>query len=270
LIESHAMERLLPVKIALLGLGAVGEEVLRHLAAINAPVRVLGALVAHPQRSRPCATFGSLEALLESHPDLVVECARQPVLENLGPRILASGKNLVLSSVGALAAEATHEKLTEAAQQGGARMFIPAGALAGIDALAAARHVGISSVRYTRLAPPSTWVRSGAMAEADAGALSQATAVFEGTAREAAQRYPKNANVTATIALAGIGFERTHVRLMADPAATANVHVIEADGPFGTLKTEISAAPITGSTSSRIVAGSLVRAVLSHIERIAV
>jgi aspartate dehydrogenase len=208
--------------------------------------------------------------LLESQPDFVVECARQRVLQDLGPLILESGKSLVLSSVGALATEATHEKLTQAAKQGGARMFIPAGALGGIDALAAARHVGISSVRYTRRAPPSTWVKSGAMAETEARALDQPKAVFEGTAREAAQRYPKNANVTATIALAGIGFERTHVMLLADPAATANVHVVEAHGPFGTLRTEISAAPITGSTSSRIVAGSLVRAVLSHIERIAV
>jgi aspartate dehydrogenase len=94
--------------------------------------------------------------------------------------------------------------------------------------------------------------------------------VFEGNAREAAQRYPKNANVAATIALAGIGFEATRVRLLADPAAGSNVHVLEAQGAFGRLAAEASATPLPGSTSSAIVAGSLVRAVLSHAERIVV
>ena len=258
------------MKIAFVGLGAIGQEVLRRLADTAAPVTVLGALVADRERKRACRTFNSLEALLYSGCDLVVECARQHVLAELGPRILASGRNMVVSSVGALALEATHEALSRAAQDGGARIFIPAGALAGIDGLAAARHVGITTVRYTRRAPPATWVKSGALENAVARSLDRPHVIFEGNAREAAQQYPKNANVTATVALAGIGFEKTRVILLADPAATSNVHVIEAEGAFGRLAAEVSAAPIPGSTSSAIVAGSLVRAVVSHIDRIAV
>jgi aspartate dehydrogenase len=260
----------LRVKIAFLGLGAIGREALRLLAAREAPVRVLGALVAHPQRGRPCAIFETLDAMLECAPGLVVECARQHVLEQYAARILSSGRSMVISSVGALATEATHDALKAAAEAGGAQIFVPAGALAGIDALAAARHVGLEWVRYTRRAPPSTWVKSGAMTEAEARRVDRALVVFEGSARDAARRYPKNANVTATIALAGVGFDETRVRLLADPMATSNVHVIEAEGPFGKLSTEISALPIAGSTSSAIVAGSLVRAVLSHIDRLAV
>jgi aspartate dehydrogenase len=258
------------MQIAFVGLGAIGHEVLRRLCAAQGPVRVLGALTAHPEWRRPCATFDSLDALLEASPDLVVECARQHVLQELGPRILASGRNMVISSVGALAAEATHETLMRAAESGSARVFIPAGALAGIDALAAARQVGIDSVRYTRRAPPSTWIKSGAMEQRDAQALDRPHVVFDGSARDAARRYPKNANVTATVALAGIGFEKTRVILLADPAASANVHVIEAQGAFGKLTAEISAAPIAGSTSSAVVAGSIVRAILSNVDRIAV
>jgi aspartate dehydrogenase len=258
------------VKIAFVGLGAIGQEVLQRLATGAVRVTVMGALVADRERARPCATFGSLDALLDSGCDLVVECARQHLLAEVGPRILASGRNMLVCSVGALAGEGTYEALKRAAEIAGTRMFIPAGALAGIDGLAAARHVGIDTVLYMRRASPATWVKSGALEAAVADSLDRPRVIFEGNAREAAQRYPKNANVTATVALAGIGFEATRVVLLADPAATSNVHVIEAKGAFGRLAAEISAAPIPGSTSSAIVAGSLVRAVLSHIDRIVV
>lgn len=258
------------MQVAFMGLGAVGGEVLRYLAATDAQVAVLGALVADAGRRRECAALSTIDELLAAEPDLVIECARQHVLGDAGPKVLRSGTSLIVASVGALASEEVFERLRSAADAGPAQIFVPAGALAGIDALAAAKHVGIESVRYTRRAPPSTWVKSGAMQESDASALGRAHVIFEGTARDAARRYPKNANVTATIALAGLGFERTRVTLLADPAATSNVHVIEAEGAFGRLCTEISATPIAGSTSSSIVAGSLARAILGHVDRIAV
>jgi aspartate dehydrogenase len=258
------------MKIAFVGLGAIGEAVLRCLSSADPSIEVLGALVAAPARARACRVFSSVDALLEARPEVVVECARQPVLKAVGPRILRSGTTLIAASVGALAEECLLLALTEAAQSGGGQLVVPAGALAGIDALAAARRVGISSVHYTRRAPPAMWIKSGALEAGDALAAQGPHTVFEGAAREAARRFPKNANVAATVALAGIGFERTRVSLIADPAAHSNVHVIEAEGEFGRLRTELSARPIAGSTSSRIVAGSLTRAIVSRLERISV
>jgi aspartate dehydrogenase len=258
------------VRIAFIGLGAIGRETLRCLAASAERIEVLGALVAHAGRDRPCPAFSSVRQLLDAKPDLVVECARQHVLREIGAPILGGGVSLVIASVGALADEGIHDALRSAAEAGGAQIFVPAGALAGIDALAAARHAGLASVRYTRRAPVSTWVKSGALSEGDARRIGRAHTLFEGTAREAALRYPKNANVAATIALAGIGFERTTVTLLADPSATSNVHVLEAEGEFGRFSAEICARPIAGSTSSAIVAGSLARAVLSHTARLSV
>ena len=258
------------MKIAFIGLGAIGRETMRCLAASESRVRVLGALVAHPDRERQCATFSTVQQLLDAKPDLVVECARQHVLREVGVPILAGGVSLVIASVGALADESTFEALRNAAEAGGAQIFVPAGAMAGIDALAAARHAGLTTVRYTRRAPPSTWVKSGTLSEDDASRIERSHTLYEGTAREAAKRYPKNANVAATIALAGIGFERTAITLIADRSATSNVHVLEAEGEFGRFVTEITARPIAGSTSSAIVAGSLARGVLSHTERVSV
>jgi aspartate dehydrogenase len=261
------------LKVALIGRGAIGRELERHLATERGAVRVVAALVAHPaaHAGAPFAVTDRLQALLDSGPDVVVECARQQALRECGPVVLRGGLLLIAASVGALADRATHDLLCEAAAAGGGQLAIPAGALAGVDALAAARRCGVSSVRYVRRAAPATWVRHGALAAERAAELRQAHVVFEGDARSAARCYPKNANVTATVAIAGVGFEATRVTLIADPAVDANVHEIEAEGAFGVLSAKLSARPISAQTSSSaIVAASLARCVMSRSARIVV
>lgn len=261
------------MRIALIGLGAIGQALLGCLAGQAADVRVAGALVRRPERhgDSPCPVFTRLGDLLDARPDLVIECASQRALHEHGTAVLASGAELLIASCGALADAQLLARLRDACERGSARIHIPAGALAGIDALAAARHVGLERVCYLRRAPPATWVRSGAIAQSRADAIDVATTVYAGNAREAALRFPKNANVTATIALAGIGFERTGVELVADPAATGNCHVIDAAGEFGHLHCEMVAHPISATvSSSRIVAGSLARCALARIDRITV
>ena len=257
--------------IAFIGFGAIGGEVAKILAH-DAGVRIAGALVARPGEPRASGirVFSSVAELVETRPDFVIECARQQALNTYGPQVLASGLSLIAASVGALAEERTLDALMQAATSGGAQLFIPAGALAGIDALAAARLTGLSSVTYTRRAPPATWVKSGALSATVADRLRIPHTVFEGTAREAALRFPKNANVAATVALAGLGFDATRAVLLADPAVSANIHEIVAVGAFGRFRTEIAAQPIAGTTSSAIVAGSVARAALSRTQRIPV
>lgn len=261
------------MKLGVIGLGAIGTELLRILAAADADVEVTGALVRDPakRRDRQVAVFADPVAFLASGPDLVVECASQAAFSACVPMMLAAGRDVIAGSVGALADEQVHAAVDAAARAGCCALHIPAGALSGIDALAAAKLVGIDTVTYTRSAPPSTWAGHEAVRGVDLLALDAPYLVFAGTAREAARRFPKNANVAAAIALAGIGFERTRVRIHADPAVDANVHTIDAEGPFGRLHTELSATRISpASTSSRIVAASLARSVLCRTWRIAI
>jgi len=261
------------MKIGLLGFGAIGREILEYLKAAGADATVAAVLVTDPSKHAPgsWALTADPAAFLAAGPELVIECASQKAFATLVPQMLAAGKHVVAGSVGALADEAVHAAVDAAARKGGGRLYIPAGALAGIDALAAAKPVGINSVLYTRRAPPSTWAGHEAARGKDLTNLSAPCEIFAGTAREAARRFPKNANVAAIIALAGIGFEKTEVRILADPAIATNVHVIDAEGRFGRLHTELSATRISATTtSSRVVAGSLARGVLHHTERIAV
>ena len=75
------------------------------------------------------------------------------------------------------------------------------------------------------------------------GSIDAPRTLFEGPAREAVARYPKNVNVAAAVALAGLGFDRTRVRVVADPALTENTHTIEARGAFGSLRFRVENRP---------------------------
>ncbi|HEV7820828.1 MAG TPA: aspartate dehydrogenase, partial [Burkholderiales bacterium] len=255
-----------------IGFGAIGSALHAHLQTAKADVKLVTVLVTDVTKHAPAAWQITTDpaAFLATGPDLIVECAGQRAFAVHVPNMLAAGYDVIAASAGALADEALHRAVNAAAQAGGAQLFVPAGALAGIDALAGAMHAGLTAVRYARTAPPATWVKAGVLSEAAARALTDPVTVFDGNAREAAQRFPKNANVAATLALAGIGFERTRVELIADPAATGNTHAIEAHGAFGTLRSSLSTTVIPGTSTSRIVPGSLAQAVVSRAARIVV
>jgi aspartate dehydrogenase len=88
--------------------------------------------------------------------------------------------------------------------------------------------------------------------------------IFSGNAREAALAFPKNANVAATAALAGLGFEKTQITLVADPGVTQNVHHLEAEGAFGKLILEINANPSPDNPKTSHMAALSIMRVLEN------
>lgn len=253
--------------IALIGYGAIG----RHVAGVLADdVQCeVSAQVVRPARVAdmlselgPDVDVVSDIGALREKPDLIVEVAGHGALGEHGVSALAVGHNLLIVSVGALADQDLYRRLDQAALSGGGTAWIAPGAVGGIDALAAARHGGLNTVTYTSRKPPAAWKGTPGEDIVDLDSLTEAAVLFEGPADEAARTYPKNANVAATIALAGVGFAETAVRVVADPSAPGNVHELEAIGAFGRMSLRMEGKPLPDNPkTSSLTAFSVLRAI---------
>lgn len=213
----------------------------------------------------------SVTDLLAARPCLAVECATHSVVRDAVPAVLRAGCETVIVSIGAFAEPAVAETIEDAAATGETRAVLVPGAIGGVDALAAAKLAGIETVVYTGRKPPGAWRGTPAEAALDLDAVAEPTVFFEGTARRAASDYPKNANVAATLALAGPGFDATRVRLVADPTVGGNVHEYEvrsASVNF-TIRLEGKASPDNPKTSVSTVY-SIAREVLNRIVPVAI
>lgn len=261
------------LRVALIGCGAIGTSVLELLKGDTALAVVAIVVpedgVAAAQRLVPGVPVAS--SVPATGIDLVVETAGHAAIEEHVLPALARGTPCIVASVGALSAAGLAERLEAAATAGRTQVQLIAGAIGAIDALAAARIGGLDSVRYTGRKPPQAWKGTPAEQGRDLDALAEETVIFEGSAREAAQLYPKNANVAATVSLAGLGLDKTLVRLIADPAIADNVHTVEAEGAFGSFELTMRNKPLAANPkTSALTVYSAVRALRNRAAALAI
>lgn len=193
-----------------------------------------------------------LDALLAARPTIAVECAGHEAVRDHVPRLLRAGYEVVVVSIGALCDPDVEAALRDAAEAGGGRIVLPAGAIGGIDILAAIAAAGDVEIAYRGVKPPRAWAGTAAAETIDLDRLTGPTVFFEGTARQAARAFPRNANVAATLALAGGGFERMKVELVADPAAGANIHEYRVVSPLATCFVRIENQASAGNAKTSV------------------
>ncbi|MHB8586623.1 MAG: aspartate dehydrogenase [Thermoplasmatota archaeon] len=245
------------MEILVIGCGAIGTVVARAARDMDHVGDVMLYDV-DPKRAEACArsTGGRIVALDDgiAEADLVIEAASQDALRALGPVVLAAGCDLVVMSVGALLDETTLRALKRGAEKSGAKIYLPSGAIGGLDALRAASVAGIEMLTLTSAKPPDSLGLGNEE-------IHDSVVLFEGDAKEAVRRFPKNVNVAAAIALAAGKAPR--VRVVADPSLRRNTHTIEASGPFGrfVLRFENEPFPENPATSylAALAAVALVR-----------
>jgi len=251
------------MKLGLIGHGAIARHLLAALDEGGLPgVSVPCVLV---RTRRPAAGKREITddaACFLSHGfDAVLECAGHDALEEHVVPALERGIDCLVVSVGALSEPGVAERLEAAARRGNAQVQLLSGAIGAIDALAAARVGGLDAVIYTGRKPPRAWKDTPADQEFDLDALNEPTVIFEGNARDAARLFPKNANVAATLSLAGLGLEHTQVKLLADPTVDENIHHVEARGAFGGFELTMRGKPLAANPkTSALTVFSVVRA----------
>ncbi|WP_207483937.1 aspartate dehydrogenase [Arenibaculum pallidiluteum] len=261
--------------IGLIGYGSIGRTVHGLMREAGLGGAVAGVLV-RPGRARALLDEGvpaveSLDALLARGPALVAETAGQGAVGAYGAAVLEGGADLLVVSIGALADPALHGLLAEAAGRAGRQVLLTPGAVGGIDAIAAMRVSGLERVTYRSRKPPGAWKGTPAERAVDLDGLSAPAVFYRGSAREAALSYPRNANVAATVALAGLGFEATQVELVADPLAPGNVHEIEAEGASGRISVRLEGRPAPDNPkTSMLTALAVVRSLTNRDAAIAI
>lgn len=261
------------MRFGMIGSGAIGRYVRDALLERG---HEIGALLLRPESLRDHSAEENGIALVSSAAELpgdidhMIDCAGHMALKAHGPGILRRGIDLTTLSIGGLADDALYRSLVDAATMGNAKLYLASGSIGALDALLAARVGGLTSVTYSGRKPPQAWKGSPAETKLDLDKLKDHAEVhFVGTAREAATQYPKNANVAAAVALAGIGFDATRVMLIADPGISENIHEIQASGDFGSFTFEIRAHALPDNPRSSALAAmsviSSVEQILQHI-----
>lgn len=265
-----------PLRLAFVGWGTIARRVVGLLRERNDHIAVVGIATRNappqdgglPDGARWLAAPDGLHDLA---PDLVVEAAGRAAVEPWGLASLRSAPAFVVSSTSAFSDDAVLRRLIDEAERCGSQILIPPGALAGLDALAAASRLPLEFVTHRIVKPPRGWKGTPAEDLVDLDALTSARVFFHGSAREAASQFPANANVAAISALAGVGFERTRVALVADPTITENCHHLTARGDFGLLNVMIENRPFAANPkSSELTALSLVRLIEGRTRAIAI
>lgn len=249
------------MKLALIGHGAIAHQILGFVGQSKGRHTVSSILNIEDstEAGGPLVVL-QLAELLATKPDLVVECAGHSAVDSHAGPILEAGHTLLIVSIGALSDAALRTKVFDAAERAPGRLLLPAGAIGGIDALVAARYGGLERVTLRSRKPPLAWGGAPGVEGVDLAAIKEPTVIFSGNSGGAAQLFPKNANVAATVALAGVGFEATKVELIADPTATRNIHELEVEGTFGLFRIALENLPSTDNPkSSALTAMSIFR-----------
>lgn len=220
------------VRVGLIGYGAIGRVVGEALRAGAIPGCRLSAILDLSSPDVP-ERVDDLDALLATS-DVVVEAAGHAALAAYGPAVRAAGRDLYVVSVGALVDDDLRDRLFA---PGPGRVLLASGAVGGFDALRAADRLDpLRCVTVITTKPAAVLIEPEWMDPSMIQRLERRTErieVFRGTAREAARRFPRSVNVTATVALATVGLDTTTVRVIADPHTEHVEHVVEAHGAAG-------------------------------------
>jgi aspartate dehydrogenase len=245
------------IRLGLIGYGAIGKHV---EAAGLEHIELASVLVKRPRNDR--LLTHEPDRFFAHKLDAVVECAGHEAVRTHGLRVLESGADFLVTSVGAFTDTALFDRLLAAARSNGRRLILPSAGIGALDILSSAAVGGLDSVTVTVRKDPSAWKGTVAEKLVDLDSLKGPHTVFDGPVREGARLYPQNVNISAAAALAGLGLDKTRVVIVADPTIGTHIVELEARGAFGrfTFMEDVAVSEENRKTG-KLVAMAIVKSV---------
>lgn len=226
------------MKLGVVGLGVIGKAVVKAVDDGKIPVEIPVAMTRSLEKVKDfLAHLNNPPRMTDlagvaQEADVVMEASGGSTVEAICHESFAQGKDVIINSVGALL---DRDDLIEEAKRADSRIFIPSGAIIGLDGLKGASAGSMESVTMTTRKPPESLQGAPYIEEQgiDLDAIDEPTVIFEGNPMEACKAFPANVNVSAAVSFAGIGPLRTKLRVVCDPTVNRNIHEVEAVGEFG-------------------------------------
>jgi aspartate dehydrogenase len=257
--------------IGIVGCGAIGRALLNAVYDGRVSMRVAGITSRTESSAReflstlknPPRYLPQKELIAGS--DLIVEAAGGAVVPSLAREVFAAGKDLMVISAGALL---DYPEIMEQSRQSGCRLYVPSGAIAGLDGIKSACVGRITHVTMTTRKPPNGLEGAPYLVQnqISLAGLTVEKEIFAGSAREACKGFPANVNVSAAVSLAGIGPDKTRVRILAVPGLQRNCHDIEVEGEFGRLQIRIENVPSENPKTGKLTTLSIIRSIQDVVD----
>ncbi len=253
----------------MLGCGAIGTQIALAIDSGKIPATLThvyddskdaSASLVEKLKNKPIIVENS--HLLSSNPiDIIVEAASQDAVKDTALSVLQNKCDLMIMSVGALLDESIYDILSDACKDFKKTIYLPSGAIAGLDGIKSIKDelesLSITTTKHPRSLKGAKFFENSKI---NLDQINSITTIFEGTAKEAVSLFPANINVAALLSLTGIGSEKTNVNIVTDPNTDKNTHHIEAVGTFGKMTFTIENFPdVNNPKTSRL-------AILSAIE----
>ncbi|MFA5004813.1 MAG: aspartate dehydrogenase domain-containing protein [Candidatus Omnitrophota bacterium] len=223
------------LKIGIVGCGAIGTSLAREISGpLSGQAKLAGLFDIDLAKSSRLARLlsgkkglcaVSLAALIKRS-DLVIEASAAKSSYLIAKTVLQAGRSVMIMSVGGVAEHI--KQLIFLAKKNNAFVYIPSGAISGVDALKAAAVSKINSVTLTTRKHPASFkgVSFVEKQKIDLGKLKEDKVLFSGSALQAVKLFPQNINVAAVLSIAGLGARNTKVKIIASPAVKKNIHEI--------------------------------------------
>jgi len=230
------------MKIALVGCGSIGAIIAQAISDGKLDVELKYVYDSMEEKGKEFAKkfgtqFKNFDDILKEDLDLVIEAASQEAVKVLVLKILDAKKNVMIMSAGALADDSLLQKIKALADKNKLKIYLPSGAIAGLDGVKSANMDDIETVTLITTKPVKSLKDAPFFMKnkINPDDIKTKTIIYNGYAKEAAVLFPENINVATSLSLAGIGIEKTKVQVIADPNIERNMHEIKVEGKFGVL-----------------------------------